>query len=77
MGGGYSHDANIEPKSDGALNIHVDALVIAYLQMGEISIGLKPKEQDQIVHKAKWFKWPWVLFQHVMPMAMENLGPTP
>jgi hypothetical protein len=59
MGGGDSQDANIEPNSDGALNIHVDALVIAYLQMGEISIGLTPKEQDQIVHKAKWCKWPW------------------
>jgi hypothetical protein len=56
MGGGDSHDANIEPNSDGALNIHMHALVIAYLQMNEISIGLTPKEQNQIVHKAKWFK---------------------
>jgi len=44
MGGGDSHDANIEPKSDGTLNIHMDALVIAYLQMGEILVGLTLKE---------------------------------
>jgi hypothetical protein len=44
MGGGDSHDVDIEQKSDGALNIHVDALVIAYLQMGKISVGLTPKE---------------------------------
>jgi hypothetical protein len=37
----------------------VDALAIAYLQMCEISVGLTPKEWDQIVHKAKWSKWPW------------------
>jgi hypothetical protein len=53
MGGGDSHDANIEPNSDGALNIRVDALVIENLQMGEILVGLTPKEQNQIVHKAK------------------------
>jgi hypothetical protein len=31
MGNGDSHDVNIELTSDGALNIHDDALVIAYL----------------------------------------------
>jgi hypothetical protein len=44
MGGGDSHYVDIEPESDGALNIHVDALAIAYLQMCEISVGLTPKE---------------------------------
>jgi hypothetical protein len=31
MGNGDSHDVNIELKGDVALNIHDDALVIAYL----------------------------------------------
>jgi hypothetical protein len=39
MGGGDSHDVNIELEGDGALHIHVDAPIIAYLQAYEISIG--------------------------------------
>jgi hypothetical protein len=31
MGNGDSHDVNIELKDDGALNIHDDAFIIAYL----------------------------------------------
>jgi hypothetical protein len=31
MGNRDSHDVNIELKGDGVLNIHDDALVIAYL----------------------------------------------
>jgi hypothetical protein len=29
---GHSHDVDIEPEGDDALNVHDDALVIAYLQ---------------------------------------------
>ncbi len=31
---------NVEPKGDAALNIHEDVFVIAYLQMGEVPMGL-------------------------------------
>jgi hypothetical protein len=44
MGGGESHDVDIEQEGDGAFHIHVDAPIIAYLQAYEISIGLTPKE---------------------------------
>lgn len=44
MGGGNFHHANIEPKHDGALDIHVNAFVISYLQTIEILVGLTPKE---------------------------------
>jgi len=44
MGGGNFHHANIEPKCDGALDIHVNAFVISYLQTIEILVGLTPKE---------------------------------
>ncbi len=54
---GDSQDDDDEPHDNGALDIHDDALVIAYLQACEIPIGLTPKEYDQIVHKAKRFRW--------------------
>jgi hypothetical protein len=44
MGGGDSHDVDIEPEGDGALHIHVDAPIIAYLRAYEISVGWTPKE---------------------------------
>ncbi len=44
MGGGESHDVDIEQEGNGALHIHVDAPIIAYLQAYEISVGLTPKE---------------------------------
>jgi hypothetical protein len=40
-----SHDdQDIELEGNGALDIHEDALVIAYLQIGEVQIGFTPKE---------------------------------
>ncbi len=30
---------------------------MAYLQVGEVLVGLTPKEQDRVVHRAKWFQW--------------------
>jgi len=48
---------DIEQKGDGALDIHANAPIIAYLQASEVSIGFTPKERDQIVHKTKRFKW--------------------
>jgi hypothetical protein len=54
---GDPHDVDMESKGNGALDIYDDALIIAYLQVGEIPIGLLPKEGDHVVHKAKWFKW--------------------
>jgi hypothetical protein len=44
MGGGDSHDVDIELEGDGALHIHVDAPIIAYLQAYEILVGWTPKE---------------------------------
>ncbi len=32
---------DVEPKGDAGLNIHEDVFVIAYLQMGEVPMGLK------------------------------------
>jgi hypothetical protein len=43
----------MELRGNGALKIYDDALVIAYLQVGEVLIGLTPKEWDHVVHKAK------------------------
>jgi hypothetical protein len=47
----------MELEGNGALDIYDDALVIAYLQVGEVPIGLTPKERDHVVHRAKRFKW--------------------
>jgi hypothetical protein len=47
----------MESKGNSALDIYDDEFVIAYLQVGEILIGLTPKERDHIVHRAKWFRW--------------------
>jgi hypothetical protein len=44
MGCGESHDVDIEQEGGGALHIHADAPIIAYLQAYEISVGLTPKE---------------------------------
>jgi hypothetical protein len=45
---GHSHDADIEPKGDDALNVHDDAHVIAYLQTSEILCGSTPKKHDWV-----------------------------
>jgi hypothetical protein len=57
MDDGDLHDVDMELEGNGALDIYDDALVIAYLQAGEVPIGLTLKEKDCVVHKAKWFKW--------------------
>jgi len=45
MDNGDSHDdQDIELEGNGALDIHEDAPIIAYLQVGEILVGLTPKE---------------------------------
>jgi hypothetical protein len=48
---------DIELKGHNALNIHDDALIITYLEIGENLIGLTSKEWDCVVHRAKQFKW--------------------
>jgi hypothetical protein len=40
IGNKDSHDVDVEPKGDAPLNIHEDVFVIAYLQMGEVPMGL-------------------------------------
>jgi len=52
-GNGNSHSDDDEPKGNGALDIHLDLHVMAYLQACEVLVGLTPKEQDWVVHKAK------------------------
>jgi hypothetical protein len=49
MGNGDYCDVHIEPKGNVALNIHEDASIITYLQVGEILIWFTPKESDHIV----------------------------
>ncbi len=52
-GGGNSQSDDDELKGNRALNIHLDLPIMAYLHVGEILVGLTPKEQDQVVHKEK------------------------
>ncbi len=54
---GDPHDVDMESKGNGALDIYDDAPIIAYLQVGEVPIGLTPKKSDHVMHRAKRFKW--------------------
>jgi hypothetical protein len=47
----------MELEGNGALNNIDDPFVIAYLQASEAPTRLTSKEQNHIVHRAKWFKW--------------------
>jgi len=51
------HGVDMESGGNDALNIYDDAPLIAYLQVGEVPIGLTLKERDHVVHRAKHFKW--------------------
>lgn len=64
MGNGKSSDANIESEGDGALDIHQNAYIIAYLQVCKILVGLTSKECDRVVDKVKLFKWEGNSFLH-------------
>jgi len=44
LGNGDSQEEDIEPKGNGALDIHDDSPINAYLQASEISIKLIIKE---------------------------------
>jgi len=46
-------DVDMELEGNGALNIYDDAPIIAYLQVGEKSIGLIAKERDRVVQRVK------------------------
>jgi hypothetical protein len=35
------------------MEIHLDLPIMAYLQVGEVSMGLTPKEWYQVVHRVK------------------------
>jgi hypothetical protein len=37
--------------------IYIMIHVIAYLQVGQVLIGLTPKEQNHVIYRAKWFNW--------------------
>ncbi len=37
-------DEDLEPKGNGAQDIHDNSLVITYLQVGEVLVGLTSKE---------------------------------
>jgi len=43
-----SHDVNIESNGDGPLDIFKDAIVITYMQIGEVVIQLTPKECEGV-----------------------------
>jgi hypothetical protein len=50
MDDGDPHDVDMKLKGNvGALDIYDDAHVIPYLQVGEVSIGLTPKEKNCVV----------------------------
>jgi len=53
MGGGNSQNDDDEPRGNNALHIHLNLLVMAYLQACEITMGLTPKERGYVVHKVK------------------------
>jgi hypothetical protein len=55
MGNGNSHNDDDEPKCNGALDVHLNLLVMAYLHACEVLVGLTPKQWDQVVHKVKHF----------------------
>jgi hypothetical protein len=55
MGSGNFHNDDDEPKGNRALNIHLNLLIMAYLQACEVSVGLTSKEHDWVVHKSKQF----------------------
>ncbi len=54
MDDGDPHDVDMELEGNGAVDIYDDALIIAYLQIGEIPIEITPKERDHVVHRTKW-----------------------
>ncbi len=51
--GENSQSDDDEPKGNSALEIHLDLLVMAYLQANEVPVGVTPKEQNRVVHKVK------------------------
>lgn len=57
MDNGDSYEVDMESKHEGVLDLHEDALVIAYLQVVEIPIILTTNEHDCVVHRVKQFKW--------------------
>jgi hypothetical protein len=56
MGNGESCDVNIKLRGDGALDIHEDAYIIAYLQACKVLVELTTSKCDYIMHWAKLFK---------------------
>jgi len=53
MDDGDPHEVDMDLEGNGALDIYDDAPIIAYLEVGEVPIGLTPKEMDYVVHRAK------------------------
>ncbi len=50
MGSENFHSDDDELKGNGALDIHIDLHVMAYLHAREVLVGLTPKERDWVVH---------------------------
>ncbi len=46
--GDSHHDQDIELEGNSVMDIHEDAFVTTYLQIGEVPIGLTPKEQTML-----------------------------
>jgi hypothetical protein len=40
-------------KGSTTMEIHLDLPIMAYLQVGEVSMGLTPKEWYRVVHRVK------------------------
>ncbi len=69
MGDRNSENDDDESKGNNALDILLDLPVMAYLQVGEVLMGLTPKEWDRIIHKVKCFWWEGSLLLQVWMMG--------
>ncbi len=47
------------------MEIHLDLPIMAYLQVGEILMGLTPKEWYRVVHRVKQFRWEGIFLLQV------------
>ncbi len=51
----FPDDDGDEVEGNNALDIHLNLLVMTYLQVGEVLVILTPREWDWVVHKVKRF----------------------
>lgn len=52
-----SEDPEASNEQGGAKDIHEDSVVLDYLRTGDTATTVTAKERDQILQRAKRFKW--------------------